>query len=95
MKIIVISFILLVMTVPAWGQMSDKAELQQLDQNRALNMATSSPLSLLDFSRIKWSNSYSVSFFSGGAGSILIICILRMKIRDECSCECGSKSQEH
>ncbi|RME28379.1 MAG: hypothetical protein D6800_03965 [Candidatus Zixiibacteriota bacterium] len=27
------------------------------------------PFSLLDFSRIRWSHSYSVSFFSGGNGS--------------------------
>ena len=31
--------------------------------------AVRNPFSLLDLSRVKWSHSYSVSFFSGGGGS--------------------------
>jgi hypothetical protein len=54
----------------ASAQMSEEAELQELSSefNQGLRPAES-PFSLLDISRIKWSHSYSVSFFSGGGYS--------------------------
>ncbi len=52
------------------AQMAEKAELEALssDYNQSLRPAQS-PFSLLDLSRIKWSHSYSVAFFSGGGNS--------------------------
>ena len=52
------------------AQMSDKAALESAMQDRGLGIRPAlNPASLLDFSRIRWSNSYSVSFFSGGNNS--------------------------
>lgn len=68
-SVMMITAVLLVVgTVDA--QMADKAELESLssEYNQSLRPAES-PFSLLDLSRIKWSHSYSVAFFSGGGYS--------------------------
>ena len=54
----------------ASAQMVDNAELENLSKTSGLSVRpVANPFSLLDLSRISWSNSYSVSFFSGGASS--------------------------
>lgn len=53
--------------VSAFGQFSDEAALDDINRSSALGIKPAvSPFSLIDLSRVKWSHSYSVSFFSGG-----------------------------
>lgn len=61
---------LLLIVGSSGAQMAEKAELEALssEYNQSLRPADS-PFSLLDLSRIKWSHSYSVAFFSGGGYS--------------------------
>ena len=60
----------LVFSTFSMAQMSDQAELERNSQLGGLGQsAVSNPFSLLDLSRIKWSHSYSVSYFSGGGAS--------------------------
>ena len=55
---------------PAMAQYSDQAEMEKITTSDGLGLRPSStPFSLLDLSRIKWSHSYSVAYFSGGGTS--------------------------
>jgi len=49
--------------------MVDQADLQSAKEDYLGLKPVNKPFSLIDLSRIKWSNSYSVSFFSGGGSS--------------------------
>lgn len=70
MRSIVTVIAILILAGAASGQMADQAALDKLSNDASVGLSPgNSPFSLLDFSRIKWSNSYSVSFFSGGYGS--------------------------
>jgi hypothetical protein len=61
---------LLALAVPGTAQTTDKAALQQMGTTSGIGVKpAASPVSLLDASRITWSNSYSVSFFSGSGTS--------------------------
>ena len=52
------------------AQMADRARLDDMSRTSSLSVKpAANPFSLLDMSRISWSHSYSVSFFSGGAMS--------------------------
>lgn len=52
------------------GNISDATDLRLRTEINALGVKPAvNPFSLIDFSRVKWSNSYSVNFFSGGLGS--------------------------
>jgi hypothetical protein len=52
------------------AQMADRAQLDNMSRTSSLSVKpAANPFSLLDMSRISWSHSYSVSFFSGGAMS--------------------------
>lgn len=54
----------------ASAQMSDRAELENLHNTPGLSIKPAASLfSLLDMSKIRWSHSYSVGFFSGGSAS--------------------------
>ncbi len=54
----------------ALAQSIDKAKLQSLDQLNTLGIKPAShPFSLIDLSRLRWSHSYSLSYFSGNGGS--------------------------
>ena len=67
-KFIIIFVVLLAATVSA--QMADNAAIENINSQPALGLNPSpSSFSLIDLSRINWSHSYSVSFFSGGYGS--------------------------
>ena len=49
------------------AQLSDKADLENMSNRYGVGVKpATNTFSLLDFSRITWSHSYSVSFFSGG-----------------------------
>ncbi len=58
------------------AQLTDKAKIEEINNQPgfALNPAPT-PFSLIDLSRIKWSNSYTISYFSGGnnSGSVGIL----------------------
>jgi len=58
------------LSLPVVGQSLDQAKLQEPTASNSIGVAPApTPFSLLDLSRIKWSHSYSVSFFSGGGQS--------------------------
>ena len=68
-RIAIIVFVVLLAT-SSMAQFSDVAEVNELSKTSSLgSMAAKSPFSLLDNSRITWSHSYSVGFFSGGNAS--------------------------
>ncbi len=70
MKKIITVLMVLLLAGAASAQMADEAEVQDYQATTAYGMSpAATPFSLLDLSRVKWSNSYSVSFFSGGVGS--------------------------
>ncbi len=51
------------------AQLADKAAIESVKSDYLGLKPASKPFSLIDLSRIKWSNSYSLSFFSGGGNS--------------------------
>jgi len=51
------------------AQMADKAELHSISKSPSSVKPAADLFSLLDLSKVSWSHSYSVSFFSGGAMS--------------------------
>jgi hypothetical protein len=51
------------------AQMADKAELQSMKSDYLGLAPASKPFGLIDLSRLEWSHSYSISFFSGGGSS--------------------------
>ena len=70
MKNIVAILTVLLVAGTVSAQLADQAEVQDYRPTTSYGMEpASTPFSLLDLSRVKWSNSYSVSFFSGGYGS--------------------------
>jgi len=70
MRFIATFVFVVLLSVTASAQMADEADLNRIERDNSLGVsATESPFSLLDFSRIKWSHSYSVSYFTGGYGS--------------------------
>lgn len=68
-KVLIIIFILS-LSISAMGQFVDEAELVQSTKANSLGQSpVDRPFSLLDLSRIQWSHSYSLSFFSGNGNS--------------------------
>lgn len=62
--------VLLLFAVSASAQLTDMAKIKKYRRDNSFGVrGAASPFSLIDFSRVKWSNSYSVSFFSGGQSS--------------------------
>ena len=60
----------LALCLPATAQDLDQAKLAEPNATNSIGVTpVPTPFSLLDLSRIKWSHSYSVSFFSGGGQS--------------------------
>ena len=67
-KVLVIITLLLASSVSA--QLVDDAAMDNINSRPVLGLNPQpTSFSLIDLSRIKWSHSYSVSFFSGGYGS--------------------------
>ena len=66
-------YILLALVIFAFNigstQMTDQVELKNINSNYSGIAPASKPFSLIDLSRINWTHSYSVSFFSGGGTS--------------------------
>ena len=67
--IAIFAVLLLALAVSAAGQSIDKAEIQSVKEDLFGLRPAAKPFSLIDLSRVKWSHSYSVSFFSGGGMS--------------------------
>ena len=69
-QLTILAVLIFALSSVAFGQLADQAMNQDVSQKYAVGLKpASSPFSLLDFSRINWSHSYSVSFFSGGSYS--------------------------
>ncbi|MFH1687619.1 MAG: hypothetical protein ABIE70_08885 [bacterium] len=69
-KVVLAAVAILSTGLNADAQMADKAALDHISQSNNLGrQAVSNPFSLLDLSRVRWSHSYSVAYFSGGGGS--------------------------
>jgi hypothetical protein len=71
MKYVFVTMMLLVfcLAASALGQSLDKAEIESARKDMFGLKPVSKPFSLIDLSRVKWSHSYSVAFFSGGGSS--------------------------
>ncbi|MBN1212617.1 MAG: hypothetical protein JXA92_08565 [candidate division Zixibacteria bacterium] len=72
----IIVIISLFLSLTAVAQTVDQAILDQARSSVLLGaQPVNSPFSLLDFSRMKWSHSYSLSYFSGGgySGSVGVL----------------------
>jgi hypothetical protein len=61
--------LVIVLAITATAQMADRAEIQSIKKDYLGLNPVSKPFSLIDMSRLKFSHSYSVSFFSGGGSS--------------------------
>ncbi len=58
------------LAISATAQFADEAKIDKINQSYTFGVQPAvTPFSLLDLSRIKWSHSYSVGYFSGGNGS--------------------------
>lgn len=70
-KIAIFLIVVLVGVLVSSGmaQMADKAEISTIKSDYLGLKPASKPFSLIDLSKLKWVNSYSVSFFSGGGSS--------------------------
>jgi hypothetical protein len=67
MKKTILTLATLLFAVSVSAQHVDRATLQQVSSMNPIGMKTSSALfNLIDLSKIRWANSYSVSYFSGG-----------------------------
>lgn len=70
MKTLITIFAAVILTAPVSAQLVEEAPLaNNAAQSSFGSRPAATPFSLLDLSRIRWSNSYSVTYFSGGNGS--------------------------
>lgn len=68
-KIILIISLIMIYSL-SFAQSSDQAQIENINNQSSFGLSPApTPFSLIDLSRVKWSNSYSVSFFSGGNNS--------------------------
>lgn len=71
-KLLLNTILILALVGTVSAQQADIASLRDASANAQTGFGISpagNPFSLIDLSRIKWSHSYSVSFFSGGNSS--------------------------
>ncbi len=67
MKKVIIFLTLLLFAISSQAQLVSDVEINNNILGNGLGITpANTPFSLLDMSRIKWSHSYSISFFSGG-----------------------------
>lgn len=70
MKTTILTLLILTLAVSGFAQLSDEARIQENSSKYGMGLKPApTPFSLIDLSRVRWSNSYSVSFFSGGSYS--------------------------
>ena len=71
-RFFITSLMLVVVAGSLSAQQADVASLKDAKASTSSGLGlnpASTPFSLLDLSRVRWSNSYSVAFFSGGGSS--------------------------
>lgn len=69
-KIFVITLVLFVLiSISAFAQLNDGAEIAKMKKDYLGLKPAGQPFSLIDLSKLQWSHSYSISFFSGGGSS--------------------------
>jgi hypothetical protein len=68
-SVILLMALALLATEPIFGQMADKADISNIKGDYLGLKPTSKPFSLIDLSKLTWSNSYTFSYFSGGGTS--------------------------
>ena len=61
--------VLFVLAAAGHGQMADRADIGNMKQDYLGLKPAGKPFSLIDFSRLHWTHSYSIGFFSGGGTS--------------------------
>jgi len=67
MKNFLIATLIFMIAANASAQFKEEAKIANVNNNSSMGIQpTKTPFSLIDLSRVKWSNSYSVVFFSGG-----------------------------
>lgn len=70
MKNVVTVIVVMLLAAAAFGQDIDQARLNEPTATNSMGVRpVETPFSLIDLSRIKWSHSYSVSYFSGSGYS--------------------------
>ena len=70
MKTIISIFAVIILAASVSAQLVEEAPVpNDVAQSSFGSRPASTPFSLLDLSRIRWSNSYSVTYFSGGNSS--------------------------
>lgn len=63
-------FLVVGLAIASSAQLADEAQLNSLTRSNSLGVKpASSPFSLIDLSRVRWSHNYSVSFLSGNGYS--------------------------
>ena len=68
--VVTVSVVVLLLTLSGFAQDIERARLEQPTATNSIGVKpVESPFSLIDVSRIKWSHSYSVSYFSGSGQS--------------------------
>lgn len=66
----IVALLVVLMTSMVMAQFKDAVDLNKAGQSNSLNVKpATSAFSLIDLSRIRWSNSYTIGFFSGGGQS--------------------------
>ncbi len=71
MKKIIIILSLIFIAGSSFGQLVSDARIQNTISSKSIGVIpVADPFSLIDFSKVRWSNSYSMSFFSGGNSSV-------------------------
>jgi len=71
--LIVSVLVIAILATDAVAQLRDQVELREISRGRAFGMEpAATPFSLIDLSRVRWSRSYSASFYSGGGNSASI-----------------------
>jgi hypothetical protein len=68
--ILMVGITAMFLAVSVAAQFSDRADLNRINRDNAMGVKpAASPFSLIDLSKVRWSHSYSVAYFSGGGRS--------------------------
>ncbi|HWR83562.1 MAG TPA: hypothetical protein VN285_09680 [Candidatus Deferrimicrobium sp.] len=83
-KLLLITAILtFVFSGESFAQLADRARLDALTQSNSLGVKPArTPFSLLDLSRMRWSHSYTVSYFSAGGSDASVGFLRSMMVYD-------------
>jgi len=65
-QFLLIGLFLILISMPVSAQMVDRAEIDNMKKDYLGLKPAGKPFSLIDFSKLRWTHSYSIGFFSGG-----------------------------